>query len=44
MPPTRRQVIRCYSALLPGLLVVSRAAAQLPDDPARLEPVTVRAT
>jgi len=46
MPPARRQMTVCFSALLLSLLAVSPAAAQPPDDPTRLEPVvvTVRAT
>jgi len=44
MPPARRQMAQCYSALLLSLLAVSPAAAQSPDDPTRLEPVVVTVT
>jgi len=46
MPPARRQMTRCFSALLLSFLAVSPGAAQPSDDPTRLEPVvvTVRAT
>jgi outer membrane receptor protein involved in Fe transport len=44
MPPARRRITRCFSALLLSLLVVSPAAAQPPDDPTRLEPVVVTVT
>src|SRR5438093_2564311 len=44
MSPARRQMTRCFSALLLSLLAVSPAAAQPPDDPTRLEPVVVTVT
>src|SRR2546426_7993757 len=44
MSPARRQMTRCFSALLLSLLAVSPAAAQPPDDPTPLEPVVVTVT
>src|SRR5256712_9110138 len=44
MSPARRQMTRCFSALLLSLLAVSPAAAQPTDDPTRLEPVVVTVT
>src|SRR6059036_753672 len=44
MPPARRQMTVCFSALLASLLAVSPAAAQPPDDPTRFEPVVVTVT
>src|SRR5881628_4202667 len=44
MSPARRQMTRCFSALLLSLLAVSPAPAQKPDDPTRLEPVVVTVT
>src|SRR6266545_3816306 len=38
MPPARRQMTVCFSALLLSLLAVSPAAAQPPDDPTRVQP------